>query len=256
MQRMVKYKNVFTRKFISECCLISDEDKHIFYSDNNLYRLRPDLCGLPVNIELMLEHLPEVNCCLLGCTMLNCWDPSTYLPVWSYQRVDLRESIITCKSSTLRRPLKKIKFENGLERGHLSTKKFCKNNECAKASCNRRNIIPQTKRQNQVCCKTWEDDVEKRMLNENFIGHITTVVTYQPKAEETYHSLYKVLYEEYSGKWLQLKCYLIYDVDDDDDSEKDPYYQISLNEVENRTGLKFVNSYTRDKLARNSHHIS
>lgn len=204
-------KNFYDEKFISNCRLISYD---VLRNAKSRRHLRPDLFGLPLDFQLRVESLLEFGCYLLGSTMLNCYDLHAKRPIWSYQRVDLSERQRIRKTKKLRRGLKKIKNDEGFTRGHLSTMSFGMNDEDAKASCDYKNITPQTPRQNQICEK-WENTLWKRMEAQRFIGHITTVVVYEGKA----HSMYKVLFEEHVGQSLQVKCYLMYDANGDHEDD-------------------------------------
>lgn len=220
---------------------------------SSMNRLRRDLFGLPLGLQTKLEHLRGQNCWLLGMTMLNCFDHKSLLPIWSYQRVDLKRRTRVRKSEKLRQSLRCIKVREGLTRGHLSTMSFCINDQDARASCNYRNIVAQTERQNNWNCKMWEEDLQKRLLTVKFIAHITTVLVYKDGADKHQHSMFKILFEEHVGQPLRLKCYLIYNSSVYDGDDKSPPYKIiSLAEVQKRTQMNFLNSYTIKKLKLNN----
>lgn len=206
----------------------------------NMHCLRPDLYGLPIEVYSE-QFLPYMECRLLGLTMLNCWDPTKELTRWSYQRVDLRARCRFQRSKKIRRALRAIKSRPGFQKGHMNTMTFCENDLDAKASCHEWNIFPQTPHQNQICCGTWENDVEKRMLNENFIAHITTVPLQQCFEGELYNSMYKVLIEEHADQSLLLKCYLMYDEYSglNEHQSKVSYREVTMKEVEEKSKLKF-----------------
>lgn len=239
------------RKSIPASDLIYHNELENCHNSPNQCRLRRDLYGLPLDSEMKSEDLHDESCWLLGSTMLNCIDYDTKLPIWSYQRVDLGERQRVRKTAELRRNLRNITVPFGLTRGHLSTMKFCVSDLDAKASCNRKNIVVQTDRQNNECCKMWEDDVEKRILKEKFIAHITTVVVYEENAKEQQHSMYKILVEEHAGQSLSMKCFLIYDVHDDFAAPA-RYKRISYTEAIKKTGLDFLNSSTSERLRLNN----
>lgn len=177
----------FHRNVRSNSCLINVDS--IVNLVQNHRKLKPDLFGLPLPCELEVKQLSEENCCLLGLSMLNCWDPYINRPLWSYQLVDRRKQILFDKSAkSRRRGLKFVKVD-GSTRGHCSSMRFGRNSWDSRQSCNPENIIGQTLRQNCVCCRTWEDAIEKRMDDEGFIGHITTVIDHRRKSEKNEHSM-------------------------------------------------------------------
>lgn len=246
-------KNYLNSKFYfrnmkSNSCLIEDHGIVNVYGQQNQRHLKHDLLGLPLRVGYNLQYLSNQNCCLLGLTMLNCCDPITNKLFWSYHHVDLSKRCKRIQSTkSLRRGLIKIKLEEAVTRGHGSTMKFCRNDADAKASCSQENIVFQSTRQNNVCCKTWEDTIENRMEQEHFIAHITTVVDHKRNNK---HSMYKVLFEEHYDH-IDFSCYLMYDAHDE--SEMDiPYKEIKvdLDEIERKTRLDFLNSYTLLQLGR------
>lgn len=72
----------------------------------------------------------------------------------------------------------------------------------------------------------WEEHLQKRMLAENFVAHITTSVVYKDGADQHEHAMFKVLFEEHGGQKLKVKCYLMYDYDIDNENSP-PYKRIS-----------------------------
>lgn len=233
------------RNIKSNSCLLGEDSIVTNFGSHNERRMRPDLYGLPLPSEMQLETLSEANCCLLGSTMLNCWDSAVEAPSWSYQHVNFNKRCKRSQSAkSIRRILRSAKVEKGKTKGHCNTMRFARNDADARTSCFAENIIDQTEYQNGICCKTWEDVVETRILEENFIAHITTVIDHRHAG----HSMYKVLFEEYSDQ-LEFSCYKLYDAES---SKENPYREVPvyIDEIQSKTQLDLFNSATIEKLGK------
>ena len=208
-----------------------------------------------------IASLPK-NWFLLGSTMLNCWNSEIKWPHVGFQRVDMSEKVYSERQCNYiaeselpmedQQEPKQYKKLFNRERAHLNTFSMRPNEYDAKCSNSQLNIIPLTTKHNKID-GIWERTVIDYMIREKCIGHITTIMV--PKG--TFHdplfnysfTEYKVVFYERGDEPLQLKCYLIYDEENDRNirSFRD-IQEVKLGEVESKTELKFLNANTLERL--------